>query len=53
MDENVVDLVFCFLCKDPLKVVPPDAVEFEGKMVHKVCAEKEMEKRKPNKSSYT
>jgi hypothetical protein len=53
MSENVVDLVFCHLCKEPLKVVPSDAVEFEGKKVHKECAKKEMENRKPNKSSYT
>ena len=53
MSENVVDLVICDLCKEPLKVVPPDAVLFNGKNVHKKCAEKEMKKRKPNNSSYT
>jgi|HubBroStandDraft_6_1064221.scaffolds.fasta_scaffold102321_3 uncharacterized protein YbaR (Trm112 family) len=53
MSENVVDLVFCPLCKEPLKVVPPDAVLFNGEMVHKECAEKEMKKRNPNKSSFT
>lgn len=53
MSENVVDLVFCYLCKEPLKVVPPDAVLIDGKNAHKECAEKEMKKRKPKKSSYT
>ena len=53
MSDDVVDLVYCAICKRPLKVVHPDAVEFNGKPVHKECAEEAMQPPKPNNSSYT
>lgn len=49
-DDNVVEIALCALCKQPLKNVLTDAVELDGRLVHRECVNRRQEK---NNSSYT
>jgi hypothetical protein len=44
----VIDFGICPICEETLKLAYPDALDFNGHMIHATCAAKAAERPQPN-----
>jgi hypothetical protein len=53
MGENVVEMGICPLCNKPMNSAHPDAVDFNGQLVHLDCDTLALDRQQQNNNSYT
>jgi len=53
MENDLVEMGICRLCREPLKLQWPDAVNYNGEMVHRKCVPEIAADRRNRSDSYT